>query len=456
MKYYVNKDLVLGPHQVRTYVEDFKQSDELKRLKRLEDYYHGRNQGITNRQIKNNTNNKLISGFPRYICTMTSGYFTGSSDSITYNFPKDNEEVKDNFAYNDESAVTTTISLNMAIYGYAVEQYYIDKEGNFRFKCISPMNTVLLFEDNIEEDLCGVIKFREYPYKDEMGRDVTKQVIEYYTADLYREYVFFNDAFQSNIVKESVNVFDDVPFTYYENVDRLGDFENVISLIDAYDGIMSDNADLFNYYNDCYLVCKSFSMDDSVNLKQLKGLEIPADGDVFYLTKPQVSGDIVSFMEELRKDIHKFSFTVDLTDKEYLTAPSGTALLLKMQGLEFLTSLKESKVKKGLLRRLEIFSHFKALSNSDFEFHKAVIVFKRNSIQPLTEILDAALKLKGIISEETLLSRIPDIDVEDEMKKLKKEKEQNVIDFNVPNPANPNDFYNKAHKEEVEEDESNE
>ena len=51
MKYYVDKNVVLTPYQVRAYVEDFKASEEMKRLKMLDDYYHGKNHGITNRKI---------------------------------------------------------------------------------------------------------------------------------------------------------------------------------------------------------------------------------------------------------------------------------------------------------------------------------------------------------------------------------------------------------------------
>lgn len=197
-------------------------------------------------------------------------------------------------------------------------------------------------------------------------------------------------------------------------------------------------------------------MDDTVNLKQLKGIEIPSDGDISYLAKPQVSNDIITFTDTLKRDIHKFSFTVDLTDKDYLTSQSGISQKLKLQGLEFLTSLKEANLRKGLLRRLEILAGFKALSNSNFEYKKAVIIFKRNTIEALSEVLDAVLKLKGIISDETLMTKIPDIDPDEEIKKLKKQKEQNMIDFNVPNPNNPNDFYKKQQPKVEEEVDNNE
>ena len=188
-------------------------------------------------------------------------------------------------------------------------------------------------------------------------------------------------------------------------------------------------------------------MDDATNLKTMKGIEIPSDGDISYLSKPQVSNDIITFTDTLKRDIHKFSFTVDLTDPDYLSSQSGVAQRLKLQGLEFLTSLKESKMKKGLTRRLELLSNFKSLSNSNFEYTKSVIVFKRNTIEILSEILDSVIKLKGIISDETLMTKIPDIDPDEEIKKLKKQKEQNMIDFNTM-PNNPNDFYKKQYNQQ--------
>ena len=225
----------------------------------------------------------------------------------------------------------------------------------------------------------------------------------------------------------------DVPFTYYENPDRLGDFESVLTLIDAYDKALSDNSNLFEYYNDCYIVFKGceFIEDNSVKLKDMKGLNLPEGADVFYLQKPQVSGDLISYLETLRKDIHKYSMVPDLTDKDYLSAQSGVAMRLKLQGLEFLTGVKESNFRKGLTRRLEILGDYLSLSNNDFDFDKALIVFKRNTVESLSEIIDNAIRLKDIISTESVLDMIPTVDSREELKRLDKEKEQNIQQFNI-------------------------
>ena len=438
-KYFVDPSIEFTPYQIYQYVEDFKNGSEHKRLVNLEKYYKANNSTIMNRKksLNDDINNKLVSGYPRYITTMATGYFVGGSESVKYIFPAKNDSIEDNFRYNDERAVTTNLAKNASIYGYAVEQYFIDKEGNFRFKEIDPKNVILLFENNVDEDLLAVIKFIDYTYTKANGDKEIKTLIEFYNKDRYCEYTFIDGSYKPEYTLEDDNMFIDVPFTYYENPDRLGDFESIITLIDAYDKALSDNSNLFEYYNDCYIVFKGCELDDEeVKLKDMKGLNIPEGADVFYLQKPQVSGDIMNYLDTLRKDIHKFSMVPDMTDKDFLNASSGVAMRLKLQGLEFLTGVKESNFRKGLTRRLEILADYLSISNNDFEFERALIVFKRNTVEALSEIIDSAVRLKGIISDESVIDMLPNVDTQEELKKLKKQKEENMQTFNMQLQAN--------------------
>ena len=139
----------------------------------------------------------------------------------------------------------------------------------------------------------------------------------------------------------------------------------------------------------------------------------------------------MNYLDTLRKDIHKFSMVPDMTDKDFLNASSGVAMRLKLQGLEFLTGVKESNFRKGLTRRLEILADYLSISNNDFEFERALIVFKRNTVEALSEIIDSAVRLKGIISDESVIDMLPNVDTQEELKKLKKQKEENMQTFNM-------------------------
>ena len=451
-KYFVDPSIEFTPNQLYEYVNDFKNGDEYRRLVNLEKYYKANNTTIMNRRksLNDDINNKLVSGYPRYVTTMTTGYFVGGAESVKYIFPNKNELIENNFRYNDERAVTTNLAKNASIYGYAIEQYFIDENGVFRFKDIDPKNVILLFEDNIDENLLAVIKFRDYTYSKANGDTEIKTVIEFYSKSVYNEHTFIDGMYKPNETIIAENVFIDVPFTYYENPDRLGDFESILTLVDAYDKALSDNSNLFEYYNDCYIIFKGCELDsEDIKLKDMKGLSVPQEADVFYLQKPQVSGDLMNYLDTLRKDIHKFSLVPDLTDKDFLNAASGTAMRLKLQGLEFLTGVKESNFRKGLTRRIEILGDYLSLSNNGFEFDKALIVFKRNTVESLSEILDSAIRLKGIISDESVLDMIPTVDTQEELDRLKKQKEENMLAFNMQTKVN--DFFGK--EEEADEEE---
>ena len=178
-------------------------------------------------------------------------------------------------------------------------------------------------------------------------------------------------------------------------------------------------------------------------LKTSKGFQIPnADGEIYFLEKPKISADSIQYSKELEDKLFKFSMVPDLTSPEYLQAQSGTAQLLKLQGLEFISTNKEALFRKGLFRRLEIMSNVKNISReSKIDYTDIEIIFKRNTISSMDEIVDTVNKLKGIVSTETLLDLIPYVDKDEEMKRLDDEKQKNMLEFNMNNQVN--DFFSE-------------
>lgn len=191
-------------------------------------------------------------------------------------------------------------------------------------------------------------------------------------------------------------------------------------------------------------------------LKTSKGFQIPnADGEIYFLEKPKISADSIQYSKELEDKLFKFSMVPDLTSPEYLQAQSGTAMRLKLTGLEFIACNKEALFRKGLFRRLEIMSNIKNISTeSKIDFTDIEIIFKRNTVESLSEVVDTAMKLKSIVSTETLLDMIPYCDREEELERLKKEKEENMMMFNMQN--NVNSFFNENDNENKDEEDNEE
>lgn len=466
LKFYRNlEEDNLNALQLREYVDQWKCSEEYSRLEKMEAYYRTKNTTIMNRVLENSDiNNKVATGYAKYITTVINGYMFGSKDCISYVFNNDNEEFERILKYNDSVSVDKNIGQLASIYGYGIEQYYIDDNEEFRFKDIDPKNIIIFFDDTIEENITEAIKYREYEFIDEKGLTRYKLIIEYYTMDNIYEYTFIDN---SIIAEESIdypNIFGDIPFTIYENPDLMGDFENVITLIDSIDKAMADNSNTFEYYNDAYIIFKNCDLplgaegeeDPGIMLKTSKGFQIPnADGEIYFLEKPKISADSIQYSKELEDKLFKFSMVPDLTSPEYLQAQSGTAMRLKLTGLEFIACNKEALFRKGLFRRLEIMSNVKNISTeSKIDFTDIEIIFKRNTVESLSEIVDTAMKLKSIVSTETLLDMIPYCDKDEELERLKKEKESNMMMFNMQN--NVNSFFNENDNENKDEEDNEE
>ena len=104
----------------------------------------------------------------------------------------------------------------------------------------------------------------------------------------------------------------------------------------------------------------------------------------------------------------------------------------KLLGMENITSIKESKFRKGLMKRIELLTNFLNLSiNSDYTYTEIMPVFTRNIPSNDVETVNMIKQLYGMISDKTLLSQLPFIeDVQAELDALEKQKEDSLDTYN--------------------------
>jgi len=144
---------------------------------------------------------------------------------------------------------------------------------------------------------------------------------------------------------------------------------------------------------------------------------------VAFVTKQINDTALENYKNRLDKDIHKFSLVPCLTDENFVGNASGVAMAYKLQGLEFLTGVKEQKFRKGLLRRVELITNVLSIKmNKELLFTDVGFTFTRNNPKNLVEIVKMATDLTGIISEESQLDMLPMINTEQELKRKETEK----------------------------------
>lgn len=422
----LNKDVELTTSLIKKLIDNHKQYD-LPRLQKLENYYLAKNE-ILRRVMADPSkpNNKVANPYASYITDTLTGYFMG--EPVTYSSL--DEEALNNltmiFEYNDEADENVELARSCSVYGVAYEMLYIDEEGDIRFKKLDSKECIPIYDDTIENELLYVIRY----YLDrDIVTDKNFMYIEVISNKEINRYKATDTGANMELVESVPHYFQLVPIAIYKNnEDEIGDFENVISLIDAYDKLESDSLNDFEYFCDAYLALIGFTADseDIAAMKENRVLLLDKDTDAKWLIKDEQDSTIENLKIRIDKDIHKFSKCPNLSDENFAANASGVAIKYKMVGTENLIAVKERKFKKGLQRRIELISFINGVLAAGFDWRSIDITFTRNLPSNDTEIASMVNTLSNIVSTETLLAQIPFVDdVQAEMERIEKEKEKN-------------------------------
>lgn len=427
MKYYFNKERVLTKEIVRKFIE--RDRAENARKAKLLNYYKGQH-AILDRAYDDPTkpNNKVVAPYAKYITTLIVGYFIGEPVEYTSTDEAALERIKEIFLYNDESAVNKEIAKNQSICGEAYEILYIDQDGNIRFKALPSLGMIPIYNDDLEEELLYVIRYWT-SYDIEKNAEVN--FIEVYSAFDITKYKDNGAEYQQ--IDQKYHTFGQIPVNvYYNNEEGQGDFEAVISEIDAYDAFESDSVNEADYFADSYLMLAGMegtTSEDVEDMKTNRVMVLPEGGTASWLIKDINDEWIEHEKERLDKDIHKFSFCPPMTDEDFASNASGVAMKYKLLGLETAVGFKESEFEKGLRRRIELIYAYEKMVN-DAEYLDINIVFTRDLPQDLDSAVQTVKLLDGVISDETRLALLPlDIDIPAELEKVDEQKQSNYSLF---------------------------
>ena len=435
MKVRLSKDTGLTPEIIKSLIDSHKK--EISRLDLLDSYYRS-NAPIMKRRKNDPTksNNKLVTNYARYITTMSTGYFVGIPIQIRCKDENLLDRLTAIFKYNDEPDLNTTLATNNSKYGYSYELHYMDEQGKNRMAAVDPREIIYITDNTLNDEPTAAIRYFEI--KDVVDDNKKIYSIEVYTKDSILYYSMDGDSVA--LIDEQQHPFKDIPIIrYVNNADETGDYEPVLTLIDAYDKIQSDTANDFEELTDSFLSVSGVTLEpeQALKLKEMKVFNFPdANGKVEFVTKSVNDSALENFKTRLDKDIHKNSYTPNMADENFVGNSSGVSMAYKLQGLEFLTGVKEQKFKKGLLRRVELLSNVLSIrANQQMDFTSVEFIFTRNNPKNLVEIVEMATDLTGIISNETQLDLLPMVDKDQELKRLEQEKKQqseemNLFDFN--------------------------
>ena len=424
MLYKLNKNIEITPMLLTKLIQSHL-STEVPRLQNLENYYKGET-AITRRVMTDTTkpNNKVVSPYARYITDTLVGFFMGKP--VNYSSDMDLTDLLETLRDNNEQDENATLATDASIYGVAYELAYLNELGQPKFKSLDAKEVFLITDDTLAEEILygvryylieDIIENKKYGVVELYGRET---VTTYKGTERFADLVMVAEPF--------AHYFPLVPIIEYKNNDYYkGDFEDVITLIDAYDKVLSDGVNDFEAFTNAYLVLKGVTAEpeDLANMREQRTLLLDNDSDVSWLIKNAPEQQNENLLKNTEHNIHKFSHCPNMNDESFASNASGVAMRYKTMGTEDISLVKERKFKRGLQYRLNLLTHILNLKGAGTDWKDIDIQFSRNLPVSLSEDMDAILALTGIISRKTQIAQVPFIDdVDAELEQLKLEQEE--------------------------------
>ncbi len=391
-------------------------------------YYEGKHK-ILSQTKKSATapNNKTVANMAKYVTDTVTGYFIGLPVVYNSKSKKFIKQVQDIFDYNDEQDHNAELAKLNSIYGSSVEMLYIDEDDRIRFTKIDPMDVIFLAENKYSTPLAVIRRIEE---TDIDGKTTTGCEFWTYTDVSYYE----SQGGSLNLVETKEHYFNDVPFIeYINNEERIGDFEGIMSMNDAYNKAISNTANIFEYNDDALLKISKIGDVSAEEIKQMRedgAILLEDGGDIDWLIKVINDVALENHKTRLKEDMHNLSNVPNLGDVNFGGNTSGIAIDYKLWGLEQICTIKERKFKKSIQRRIEIITNILNVKGGKYNYLDITMKFRRNKPRNLVETTDVVTKLSGEVSQETRIAMLPFIeDPKSEIDKMKAEEQNERSTF---------------------------
>ena len=407
------------------------------RHRMLERYYNNQT-AIQSRRAEDpdKPNNRISHSFAKYITKVATAYFMGYG--IRYDIKDDGyraalDEVLDS---NMAKIRHFEEAKEMSKHGVSYELLYIDPDGRLRFQQFGADEIIPVYSESLGNFL--VMALRPYETSDIVRSRKTKYV-EVYTRQYVETWRRAGGGWK--LEERFSHNFSDVPvIVRFNNAELRGDYEDVIPQIDAYDKAQSDTANDLDYFTDAYLVLEGI---DDLNAVDENGDDVPLAESAKIMKKNRViytppnskaecitkdSNDTTSetFKKRCYKDIFFISQVPNLTDEEFAGNLSGVAIKYKLFGLEELSIEKETYFTSSETKKLRLITEYlNTLKGAGYDYKEVTLTFDRSAVANTYEIAQIISLLQDTLSEETLISMVPEVeDVAVELKRKQKEREE--------------------------------
>lgn len=414
--------------------------EDCERYITLEDYYRGKAKIYDRSKEDYKANNKLALDYPSYIVDILLGLFVGKP--ISYTVSDENAEMMEGlqevFDLNDEQDENAEIAKICGIKGRGYEIVYLDEEGGVRFNEVQPENVILVYDNKIKPEPLFCIYIREDADAESIGKESKNKLVTLYTKDSIKEMRL--EGSDLKLIEQNANLFGAIPVVEFKNNNEaIGDFERVLSLIDALNLAQSDTANDFEEFTDALLVLAGMPQADSDDVNRMiedKVLLLDKSGgagqSAEWLIKNINDTALENYKNRLDADIHKFAKVPNMSDEHFAGNVSGEAMKYKLFATDQIIAQKQRKFKSALQERIKlILSIAKIKTAKDFDYRDISIVFNDNKpYNELDNIATVKAALDAGLSKTYAYGKLRDIDdIAEELERQEQEKDAYADEF---------------------------
>ncbi len=438
-----------------------------------------------NSELVSINDEKIKVAFENYINSMATGYFAGKapvydvekiSDPTKLNIIKKllnkvfntdankDEELKvliDYISkYNDDATEFFDLAFDYFGMRGCYEVLYENEDNEIVYTKQSALNTIGIFDYSTPVKQIG--QLRKWTERDKNGADIT--IVELTTINGKRYYSPTPNNYaklQENKQKFEKGKWNMLPCIAIENEMGLSSFELVVSLICAYERVIQNSRNTFQYNDDAKLKITGFTPQNDLMTTKLNENgepELDENGQpkqvvnkareeedkallkmqVFYT--PDNTGDIAwveKSVQDTALENHKktlidliamISGVPNITDLGFTNADNASALDRKFFALEQMITDADKHFKQAILRRWEtIIDRINKRKHKSYDFRSIKIDLQRNLPTDKDTETARALKLRGLLSDASIIDMLPDdLDSNSELEKVDKQNEEKM------------------------------
>ncbi|AUN05136.1 portal protein [Clostridium botulinum] len=391
---------------------------------KMYEYYKGNTDAMANyKMVTERSNNKTPVNYIKKFIKEEVSYSVGND--VTYISKSGNENIVNDIDYyldHWSEGHDSNLAKNMLIYSLVYELYYVDEEGQFSSKIISPREGYAAIDD------FGNISFFMHTYKLKFD---DKTYIDVYTD---KEILHFNDKFEK-INKPTKHIFGTVPVALCQLSEEGKDdtlYKDLKGLQDAYETNLSDISNEISDFRNAYMVLTGVSIDekDIPKMKKLGVMQIKdKNGTAAWLIKNINDTFIQNTLNTLEDKMYQLSSHINHNEKMQSNL-SSLALRARLIALEEKCKLNQKSIADCIKNRLKfLFIYLKVIKNKNYDFRDIKSKFTPNIPQDDLMTAQVISQLGDKLSTETGLSLLSFIEnPKNELNKLKDEAPKMSLD----------------------------